>query len=160
MIDRYSPLAYAIGNYVHWNLAKHRGPETCSRISLENVHIMQGASLYREIGENCIKCRIKRKKFLEVPMGLISDHQLKICPPFWIAQVDLFGPVKVFVPGFERKTRNRQVVEAKVWVLVFACPVTRLINLQVVEKSDSAGILDGLVRLSCETGVPKLLMID
>ena len=61
VIDRHSPLAYAIGNYVHWSLAQHRGPETCSRISLENVHII---FLFREIGENCIKCRIKRKKFL------------------------------------------------------------------------------------------------
>ena len=74
LVDRYSPLAYALSNHVHWTLANHRGPETCNRLSLENVLIIQGANLYREVAENCIKCRIKRKKFLEVPMGLISDH--------------------------------------------------------------------------------------
>ena len=160
VVDRFSPLAYAIGNYVHWNLAQHRGAETCSRVSLEHVSIIQSASLYKEIGEDCIKCRIKRKKFVDVPMGLVSDHQLSICPPFWVSQADLFGPINVFVPGFERKTRNRQVMEAKVWVLVLACPVSRLLNLQVVEKSDSSGIIEGLTRVSCEVGVPKILLID
>ena len=160
VVDRHSPLAYSIANHVHWNLAKHRGMETCNRISLEHVNILQGASLYREMGEECLRCRMKRKKYLEMPMGLISDHQLKICPPFWVAQMDMFGPVGVYVPGFERNTRNRQVLEAKCWVLVFACPVTRLLNLQVIEKSDSSGVIDGLTRLACEVGIPKILMMD
>ena len=118
VVDRQSPLAYSIANHDHWNLAKHRGMETCNRISLEHVNILQGASLYREMGEECLRCRMKRKKYLEMPMGLISDHQLKICPPFWVAQMDMFGPVGVYVPGFERNTRNRQVLEAKCWVFL------------------------------------------
>ena len=93
-------------------------------------------------------------------MGPIADHQLRICPPFWAAQVDLLGPVKVYVPGFNKNTRNRNVLEAKCWGLVFVCPVTRLTNIQVIEKSDSAGIIDGLTRLSCEIGVPKVVLID
>ena len=44
IIDRHSPLAYSIAQYVHWDLAIHCGAETCSRVSLENVWIMQGAS--------------------------------------------------------------------------------------------------------------------
>ena len=103
---------------------------------------------------------MKRKRYLEMPMGPISDHQLRVCPPFWAAQVDLFGPVKVYVPGFSKNTRNRNALESKCWGLVFVCPVTRLTNLQVIEKSDSAGIVDGLTRLSCEIGVPKVVMID
>ena len=95
---------------------------------------------------------MKRKKYVEMPMGLISDHQLKICPPFWVAQMDMFGPIKVYVPGFERNTRNRNVLEAKCWVVTFACPVTRLINLQVVERSDASGVVDAVTRLSCEVG--------
>ena len=160
VIDRFSPLAYAIGNYVHWELSKHRGAETCNRLSLEYVSIVQSSSLYKEIGDNCVWCRMKRKRFVDVPMGLISDYQLNVSPPFWVSQADIFGPIHVFVPGFERKTRNRQVVEAKTWVLVFVCPVTRLINLQVIEKSDSSGIVEGLTRLSCEVGVPKVILID
>ena len=33
IIDRHSPLAYSIAQYVHWDLAVHRGAETCSRVT-------------------------------------------------------------------------------------------------------------------------------
>ena len=103
---------------------------------------------------------MKRKRYIEMPMGPISDHQLCVCPPFWATQADLFGPVQVYVPGFTKNTRNRKVLEAKCWVLVFVCPVTRLTNLQVIEKSDNSGMIDGVTRLSCEIGVPKFIMVD
>ena len=160
VIDRYSPLAYSIATHIHWDVAKHKGIETCNRLSLEHVSIIQGASLYKELGEQCIRCKIRRKKFLESPMGPISNHQLGICPPFWATQADLFGPVKIYVPGFTKNTRTRNVLDAKCWVMVFVCPVSRLVNLQVIEKSDSSGMVDGITRLSCEVGVPKYMMID
>ena len=93
-------VAYSIATYIHWHVAKHRGVETCNRISLMHVHIIQGFGLYKEIADSCFRCRIKRGKYLEASMGPISDHQLTICPPFWTAQVDIFGPVKIFAPGF------------------------------------------------------------
>ena len=92
VLDRYSPLSYSIANHVHWKLAKHKGMETCSRTSFQNVLILQGPALYKEIGEECIKCKMKRKHFLEVSMGPVSQHQLAVAPPMWAAQVDLFGP--------------------------------------------------------------------
>ena len=52
VLDRHSPLSYSIANNVHWKLTKHKGMETCSRTSLQNVHILQGPALYREIGED------------------------------------------------------------------------------------------------------------
>ena len=134
--------------------------QTYNRISLEHVNILQGATLYREIGEECLRCKMKRKIYVEMPMGLISDHQLRIFPPFRAAQMDMFGPVGVYVPGIERNTWNQKVLEAKCWVLVFACPVTRLLNLQVIEKSDFSGVIDAVTRLSCEVGIPKVLMMD
>ena len=39
---------FAIAQHVHWDLAPQRG----ARVSLENVQIIQGATLYREVGEN------------------------------------------------------------------------------------------------------------
>ena len=153
VVDRHSPLAYSIANHVHWDLCKHKGVETCHRVSLGHVHILQGATLYKEIGEECLRCKIKRKRFIEMPMGPISDHQLRICPPFWATQADMFAPFQVYVPGFEKNTRNRKVLEAKCWGMCFVCPVTRLTNLQVIEKSDRSGVIDVLTRLSCEIGM-------
>ena len=103
---------------------------------------------------------MKRERCIEMPMGPISDHQLRICPPFWATIADIFGPVGVYVPGFEKNTRNRKVLEAKCWVLVFVCPVSRNCNIQVIETSDCSGMVDGITRLSCEVGIPKFMMID
>ena len=159
VIDRHSPLAYCIATHIHWNIAQHKGVETCYRISLQHVTILQGASLFKELSDECIRCRMKRKKYVDMPMGLLSEHRLKICPPFWVTQMDLFGPVPIYVPGLEKNTRTR-VLRAECHVLVFACPVTRLINLQVVEKRDGSGVMDGITRLSCEVGIPKLVLMD
>ena len=160
VIDRHSPLAYSIGQYIHHNLSGHSGMETCNRLALERFFIIQGPSLFRELAQECIKCKIKRKRFLEMSMGPIGSHALTIAPPFYATQADLFGPITVYAPGAARDLRGRPAKACKVWTLVFACPVTRLVNCQVVELSDHTGILDGLTRLAAEVGFPKYLMID
>ena len=160
VLDRYSPLSYSIADHVHWKLSKHKGMETCSRISLQHVHILQGPALYREIGEECTRCKMKRKHFLEVSMGPLSQFQLALAPPMWAAQVDLFGPCRVYVPGYERETRARKALATEVHVMVFACPVSRIVNLQVIEGKDTGCILEGITRLACEIGIPKYVLID
>ena len=107
-------------------------------MSLEHVKIIQGANLYKELSEECIMCKKRRKKLLQVEMGPISEHQLSVAPAFWACQVDLFGPLMVFVPGFEKRTRNRQVLEAKVWIMTTVCLTTRAVNLQVLEKENAS----------------------
>ena len=42
VLDRYSRLSYSIADHVLWKLSKHKGMETCSRMSLQHVHILQG----------------------------------------------------------------------------------------------------------------------
>ena len=107
VLDRHSPIALSIALYIHHDLGQHAGYETCYRLSLGFVHIIQGASLFRVIGEECVKCSMVRRKYLEVVMGPISDHQLTISPAFVIAFCDLDVPYGVLVPGFEKQTRGR-----------------------------------------------------
>ena len=160
LLDRYSPLSYSIGDHIHNEVAKHGGYETCYRESLNHVFIIQGLSLFRELGEDCTKCARKRKKCIDVSMGSISDEQLTIAPAFYITMLDIFGPCKVFVPGHAMKTRHRNIVEAKCYILVFACPVTKAVNLQVIEEKGADGVLDGVNRLGCEVGFPSFLLVD
>ena len=160
LLERFSPMAYSVADHVHWDLAKHRGVETCARLSMENVSIMQAHSLFREMSTDCMLCKQKRRRFLEVEMGPISDSQLSIAPPFWMCQVDLFGPITVVVPGYERETRNRRILEAKCWIMTAVCPTTRLVNLQTLESSKAAGWLDGFTRMACEVGCPSHVFCD
>ena len=97
---------------------------------------------------------------MEVSMGPVSQHQLSVAPPMWAAQCDLFGPCTVYVPGYERETRGRKALATEVHVVVFVCPSTRLVNLQVIEGKDAGFILEAVTRLACEMGVPKFLMVD
>ena len=127
-------------------------PTTGLPWNMEHVHIMQGMSLYKEISLECIRCNMRRKKFLEVKMGGVKTEQLIVAPPFWACKVDLFRPYKTFVPGHEKQTRNKQMLECQMWILAVVCPKTRLVNLQVVEKIDAGGIICGITRLVCETG--------
>ena len=160
VLDRHSPIALSIALYIHHDLGQHAGYETCYRLSLGFVHIIQGASLFRVIGEECVKCSMVRRKYLEVVMGPISDHQLTISPAFFIAFCDLDGPYGVLVPGFEKQTRARQVITSKVWIMTFVCPMTKLVNLQVIESKSGDGILEGLTRMGCENGLPSFLLLD
>ena len=59
IIDRYSPLAYSLFQYIHYDLSKHSGMETCHRLALEQIFIIQGFSLFKELAAECIKCKIR-----------------------------------------------------------------------------------------------------
>ena len=76
LIDRHSPLAYALGDYVHRVLSNHAGYETSYRQSLNHCFILQGLGLFREIGEDCMKCIKKRKKFLNFQWDLYEMNSL------------------------------------------------------------------------------------
>ena len=160
VLDRYSPLSYSIAQHMHYSVAKHRGMETTNRMSLEHVTIIQGMTLYREIADECWKCHMKRKKYLEVSMGPVAQEQLMLAPPFYITMIDLFGPVESYVPGFERNTRNRKVLETKMHVMVAVCITTKIVNLQILEGKAAHNIIDGFTRLSVEVGVPSVVHVD
>ena len=160
LIDRYSPIAYSVAMYIHSVIGSHAGFETCYRLSLEFCHILQGLSLFRQIGDECTKCKMIRKKYLDVVMGPVSDHQLTISPPFFITYADLDGPHDIYTPGHERETRGRKVVNAKVYIMTFCCPASKLCNLQVIEAKNAEAVMEGLTRLGCEVGMPSLLLLD
>ena len=160
VLDRFSPVSFAIAFYIHNTLYKHRGYESSYRFSLDFVHILEGLRLFREIGEECVQCKKIRGKYLEYAMGPLPDESFTVAPAFYVCQLDLYGPINVYVPGHSMKTRNRQVVEAQNWVQIYADPVSKCVNLQVIENKACDGIVDGITRLGCEVGMPKIILTD
>ena len=159
LIDRFSPLAISIANHLHYNVTPHMGKETIYRLSLQHVRILKGQSLFKEISEDCVKCAKLRKKYLEAIMGPLQDCQLSISPVFYDTIVDLWGDVRVFVPGYEKVTRGA-VKEYKIWIMIFACAATGTVNLQVIEKKDTDSILTGFNRFFVDCCVPKVVYPD
>ena len=160
VLDRFSMLSYSIADYIHRSVSKHKGYESSYRDSLNFCFIIQGMSLFRELIEECTKCSMLRKKFVETSMGKLADEQMMIAPPFWVTMVDIYGPCLVYVPGHTMALRNRKVEEAKVYVLCFVCPTTKLCNLQVIEAKSADGVIDGINRFCCEAGVPSYVLVD
>ena len=159
VLYRYSPLSLSIATHIHYNILQHKGFETCYRLSLGHVHILQGRAVFREIGEDCVKCKILRKRYVEVAMGPLSETQISISPVFYCTLVDLFGPLKAYCPGYEKVTRAA-TKEYKVWMMVMACVATGTVNVQLVEKEDTDGVMSGFNRFFCEATVPKIMYPD
>ena len=155
IVDKYSPLAYSIINEVHWNdmTVKHSGVETTLRYTLLYCHILEGRDLVRKIGSACERCRFLRKRTIEVSMGPISDHQLRIAPSFYVSQVDLAGPFKAWSPHNKRTT-------IKIYLAVFCCAATMTCVIKVMEDYSTEGFVGAFIRFSSDYGYPKLLLID
>ena len=160
VLDRFSPLSYSIGDYVHRIVSKHGGYETCLRQALNICFIIQGMGLFRELSEDCVTCAKLRKKYFDVSMGPLADEQMILAPPFWVCMTDIYGPCHIYVPGHSRETRNKKAVDVKVYVLVFVCPTTKLTNLQVIEGKTADCVIDGINRLGCENGFPSYVLVD
>ena len=159
LVSKNSPLAMSIALHMHYNVSKHKGVETTFRLSLQHARILQGKQLFKEVAEDCIYCKKLKLKYVKQLMGPFSDTQLCISPIFYFTYIDMWGPLAIYCPGYEKRTRNRQQMY-EVHVLVMGCAVTGAVNCQIIERKDTGAVLDGLNRFFHEVCVPKICYPD
>ena len=155
IVDKHSPLAYALVNEIHWysDEARHSGNETVSRQVQKVAHIIDGRGIVSQFRKECARCRYLLKKAVDIAMGPISDDQLKIAPPFYISQVDIFGPLKSHSNVNKRAT-------TKIWFVVFCCCVTGAIDVRLCEDYSANSFILAFIRFSCKVGYPRKLLPD
>ena len=155
LVDKYSPLAYAIVNEVHWydDDARHSGNETVMRYVQKIAHILEGRSLVLAFRLDCARCRFLKKKAIEVAMGPKSCDNLTIAPAFYNSQVDLFGPYNAYSNANKRAT-------VKVWFAIFCCCVTGAVDIKVTEDYSTEAFVLAFIRFSCKVGFPRKLLPD
>ena len=158
LVDQHSPLAISIAMHFHYQKYPHRGAETQFRMSLQFAKILSGRKLFNQISADCVYCKKLQKKLMQQIMGPLSEAQLSISPVFFFTLVDLWGPLRSFVPGYEKITRGRKPHE--IYILVFACCATGTVNCQVIEGKDAGFCMDGMNRFFMETTVPKIMYSD
>ena len=134
LVSKHSPLAVSIAIHMHYNVNKHIGAESTYRMSLLNVKILGGKQLFKEVSNDCIYCMKLRKRYCEQLMGPLSSSQISMSPIFYFVTVDMWGPILIYTPGYEKRTRNRKM-EYEAYMFVFACCVTGGINCQIIEKT-------------------------
>ena len=160
VIDKYSPMAISLASDLHYNVVKHHGAETVYRMSLQYAHILGGRSLLQMMRDECIFCQKMLRKYTKQLMGPLSDEQLSISPVFYYTYADAWGPLRAYVPGFEKSTRAGSKVY-EVYILVFGCAATGTVNCQVMEAGKkTCNVLDAMNRFFHEESVPKIFHID
>ena len=103
------------------------------------VKILGGMRIFKSINSNCIICMKERKRFMRVSMGSINECQVTVSPIFYFVQVDLWGPLRCYCPGYERLTRRDKAYD--VYMLVFSCLATSAVNVQVIEGKSAEFVL-------------------
>ena len=93
IIDSHSPIAYAIVSETHWYHAdvSHGGVESVLRHSQNTAYIIGGRDLVKCIKKLCAKCRILRKRGIQIAMGPLGENNLKIAPPFFSVKWTFVG---------------------------------------------------------------------
>ena len=160
VIDRYSPIAISLAYYIHYSVVKHRGSETTFRMSLQFAKILGGRVLMKHIRDECTFCQKLLLRYVRQTMGPLSDQQLSISPVFYYCLADAWGPLRAYVPNYQRNTRAGDKTY-DIYMLIFGCAATSTINCQVMEGGKSAShVLDALNRFFAECCVPKVFFID
>ena len=139
VIDGHSPIAYSIVTDYHWNdeVIKHAGIETTCRQILKYVYIHKGPKLVKKIRRSCERCRYLLTKTIDVSMGPISQHNIKIAPPCYVTQVDLAGPFKAYSYINKRAT-------LKIWMTVFCCSTTGTTSIKIMEDYSTPSFIQSL----------------
>ena len=88
VVDRWSPLAYSLADLIHTDVSSHSGHESTFRKSFNFCFILQGLSLFKEIGSSCVFCTKLRAKFIQATMGPKDPSA------YALAQTDLYGPIE------------------------------------------------------------------
>ena len=155
MVDKLSPVAYSIASDVHWHHldVRHGGIESVLREIQCFAYLISGRKLVKDIKLSCIRCRILRKKRLEVVMGPKHDGNLCIAPAFHTNQVDICG-------SFDSFSNANKRAKVKLWFVVFCCSATGAVDIKVMEDYSTDAFILAFIRFSCRDGYPCSLLPD
>ena len=153
ILDRYSPVAYAIMIFCHSSDSHHMNSISTLRHSRDHCFILRGRDLANEIRESCVHCRRFKKRLVQVEMGKVHDTRLTIAPIFWNVQVDLMGP-------FEARCEHNHRSIVKVWGVVFKDPASAAVAVFTMQKYDASAFLLAYTRFTSRFGHPVKLFID
>ena len=155
MIDRMSPVAYALTNEIHWYDfdVRHGGIESVLRQIQTIAYLIGGRNLVKVMKRSCIRCRILRKKRLEVIMGPKDEGNLCIAPAFHTTQVDICGP-------FDFYSHVKKRAKAKCYFVVFCCSATGAVDIKIMADYTTDAFVFAFIRFSTRYGFPCSLLPD
>ena len=151
--DRWSPVAYSVMLHCHESLVHHRNAAATLRESRSIVYVLKGRDLANEVRESCNFCRRFKARLLQVEMGNIHKSRLRISPPFFTAQCDLFGP-------YEARCEHNHRSKVLVWGVLFKCPASGALSACAMSRYNTGAFLQAYGRHAYRYGHPAHLYVD
>lgn len=153
IIDRYSPIAYAIMLHSHEAVSHHRSATATLLESRYLSYILRGRDLAKEVVKSCRFCIRHRTRIIEVEDGKLHQTRLTVAPVFYCCQVDLFGPLLAICEHQHRST-------VKIYGLVFKDPASCAVTIYVMQNYSSSAFIQAYTRFASRYGHPSELRID
>ena len=114
--------------------------------------VPRGRQTVKNILRDCIVCkRVQGKAFETPPVADLPDFRVNEAPAFANVGVDFAGPLYV---------KERKGVMKKVYIVIFACCVTRAVHLELVPDMTVQVFLNCLRRFAARRGTPSLIVSD
>ena len=153
VMDRFSPVAFAISMEVHWYHSNVKQKEIESQLRQAEImaYIIGGRTIMKTIQSNCKICRILNRKSVVATMGPIQNVNLYIAPCFYACQVDIFGPLKSY-------SNINKRASIKVWVLVFCRCTTGAVDIRLMDDYSTDSFILSFIRFSCRFGYSRWVL--
>jgi hypothetical protein len=137
--------------YLHESMG-HAGVDTLQNIMSEHFWVLKFRVTLRKYILRCLRCRKVDAKALQpkmapLPLARLQPHE----GGFHSVSCDGLGPVYTKGRGGERE---------KNWVLLFTCPTTRAVHLELMENQDASCFIHAMRRFIGCHGLPARVHLD
>ncbi|EYC27487.1 hypothetical protein Y032_0009g755 [Ancylostoma ceylanicum] len=150
-IPKQSKLGQLIAEQQHRSLS-HCGLNQLLYNIRQRYWIPQDRVLCKRVLRNCAICRRFNATPFKYPnMGPLPKERVTESPPFTYTGVDLMGPILI---------KGLQSEEAKRYVVLFTCLVTRLVHLEIATDLSAKSFIFTLKRFIARRGVPQKIISD
>ncbi|EYC05914.1 hypothetical protein Y032_0079g1255 [Ancylostoma ceylanicum] len=150
-IPKQSKLGQLIAEQQHRSLS-HCGLNQLLYSIRQRYWIPQDRVLCKRVLRNCAICRRFNAAPFKYPnMGPLPKERVTESPPFTYTGVDLMGPILI---------KGLQSEEAKRYVVLFTCLVTRLVHLEIATDLSAKSFIFTLKRFIARRGVPQKIISD
>ncbi|RCN30578.1 hypothetical protein ANCCAN_23653 [Ancylostoma caninum] len=151
-VPKQSRLGQLIAEEQHQSLS-HCGVNQLLFNIRQRYWIPQERVLCKRVLRNCAICRrFNAAPFQYLNMGPLPKERVTESPPYTYTGVDLMGPI--LIKGAQRDE------DAKRYVVLFTCLVTRLVHLEVATDLSAKSFIFTLKRFIARRGVPQKIISD
>lgn len=145
---------FALIMFIHLHVRKHSGVEITYREACKTVYALNNPrKVIQHVRKHCPKCRLIRRKTLQLEMGYHPAERFLVCPPFYASQCDV-------VFGFKSKPHKNSRTTSKAYALVVVCLVTSATNILCLEGLETQDVVQAIERHASRYGCPAVLFVD